>query len=75
MLRPYYYIYDAKKVFDESSLPHKEIVYRQFEETLKLCSNMVQNYRGKIQMYELGGYAAISLGLLIIVSTAMGLSS
>ena len=67
MIMPKYASADPKKRFDESSLPSKEIHFKQFEETINLCSLMMKEYRGRILMYELGSYAACFVGLLIII--------
>lgn len=66
-LFPKYYSRNPKRRFDESNLPKKDITQREFNNTLNLASAMMKNYRGKILMYDMIGYAVIVLGMIIII--------
>ena len=74
-LMPRYYSRAPKQRFDDSSLPLREVTYKEFSNTLNLCTLMMKNYRGKILMYDLIGYTVILLGLLIIVLLGVATSS
>lgn len=67
MFRPRYVSADPEKRFNESSLPEKEIKFEEFTRTINTCTELMKNYRGRILMYELGGYAAILTGFLLII--------
>jgi len=49
---PKYHSRNPKKRFDESSLPLREVTFRDFEKTINLCTAIVKSYRGKILKYE-----------------------
>lgn len=72
---PKYYSRNPKKRFDESSLSKTDITFRDFNNTLNLCSLMMKNYRGKILLYDSIGYATILLGLLIIILLGIATSN
>ena len=75
MFRPQYVSSDPVKRFNESSLPSREVTYDEFTRTINTCSELMRNYRGRILMYELGGYAAILIGLLLIIILGIVTSS
>jgi Zn-dependent protease with chaperone function len=66
---------DPQKRFEESSLPKKEVTYREFMNTINLASMMMKNYRGKILFYDMLGWGTILFGLLIIILLGIGTSS
>lgn len=72
---PKYYSRNPKKRFDGSNLKHREVTYRDFEQTLNLCSMLMKNYRGKILLYDWIGYSVIVLGLIIIILLGVATSS
>lgn len=64
---PKYYSRNPKKRFESSNLKHREVTYRDFDQTLNLCSMMMKNYRGKILLYDWIGLSVIVLGCIIIL--------
>jgi hypothetical protein len=72
ILRPAYKSGNPRRRFDESSLPKKEVTFREFQNTINLASAMVKNYRGKIQMYDMAGWALIAFGLFLIFIMGIG---
>lgn len=75
MFLPKYVSADPKKRFDDSSLPSREVHFKQFEETIQQCTLHMKNYRGRILMYELGGWAAVILAFLILIIIAISTAS
>mmetsp|Transcript_19018 Transcript_19018/g.29164 ORF Transcript_19018/g.29164 Transcript_19018/m.29164 type:complete len:135 (-) Transcript_19018:1013-1417(-) len=67
--------YNPKRRFEESSLPKKEVTYRDFVNTINLASMMMKNYRGKILFYDMLGWGTILFGLFIIIMLGIGTSS
>lgn len=74
-IMPKYYSRDPVKRFQNSALSKSDIVLRDFEKTINLCSLMLKNYRGKILLYDSIGYATILLGLLIIILLGIATSN
>ena len=72
IIRPKYHSRDPKSRFEESALPRKEVTYRDFCHTVNLCSLMMKNYRGRILLYDMIGYGANLIGLLIITLLGIG---
>jgi hypothetical protein len=56
-------------------LSKTDITFRDFNNTLNLCSLLMKNYRGKILLYDSIGYATILLGLLIIILLGIATSN
>lgn len=48
-IRPYFKLMSAKQKFSESKLPETTVTFREFNNTVNLCSNLLKGYRGKIQ--------------------------
>ena len=67
IIRPQYHCRDPKARFETSNLPKKDISFREFRDTINLCSLYMKNCRGKILMYELAGYSAMFAGLLMVI--------
>jgi hypothetical protein len=65
---------DPKERFENSGLPRKEVTFREFTNTISIASTMVKNYRGKILMYDLSGWAINIFGLILIISLGIGTS-
>merc|ERR1712096_338305 len=74
-LLPKYYSRNPKRRFDDSHLPMREVTFRDFQNTMNLCSMMMKNYRGKILMYDLIGYSVILLGMIIVILLGVATSS
>lgn len=72
---PKYHSYDPKGRFENSALPKREVTFRDFQNTLNLCSVMMKNYRGKILMYDALGYGTIIFGFLIILLLGVATSN
>jgi hypothetical protein len=72
---PKYRSANPRKRFEESSLPQKEVTFRDFQNSLNLCSIMMKNYRGKIFMYDSIGYGIIMIGMLLIILLGIATSS
>lgn len=74
-LRPAYKSKNPKKRFETSSLPKKEVTFKEFQNTINLATTFMKNYRGKILMYDLMGYGLIAFGLLLIIIMGIGTSN
>lgn len=66
-LLPKYYSWNSKQLFDSSNLKHREVTFRDFEQTLNLCTMLMKNTRGKILLYDWIGFSVITMGMIIII--------
>ena len=66
-IEPKYKSYNHLKRFEESSLPKKDVEYREFMKTISLASVMMKNFRGKVLFYDLILWGIMGLGLLLVI--------
>ena len=73
-LKPKFECRNPRARFDSSALPHKEVTYKDFTNTINLATMLMKNYRGKIQKYDMIGWTIILLGFFIIILMGIGTS-
>ena len=73
-LKPKFECRNPRARFDSSALPHKEVTFKDFSNTINLATMLMKNYRGKIQKYDMIGWIIILLGFFIIILMGIGTS-